>query len=560
MIKKLIIYSICVSTIPFSYGQFNDPLRQEENRLKNQKTQIESDNALFKAEKFLSKNTNKEVKEKEKSPTGKSYKINSISIDHNNEHIKLNFNPILKKYENRDLTTSQILDLIKELTEVLNHAGYSTSAIGLKDNDISEGKLKLIIHWGKVKGYKVNNEFPSSFKDKAMLMTLPNLTEKPLNIFELDQLIELTNKANKSTSIRIIASEELEQSYIDLETTRTSLPHFYLGFNNSGAENNANGKNQLTASVFGSDLVGINDYWSLSAGYRLYKHSKRDHQNNFSANYGLPIGFYNLDFRLSRSDYTRELQGNFGNYKSEGQNKNLGTRITYLLERNKYHIINVYGDIDLKKKKSYLINRLINDDKQNKATLGISVIGNLFNGKIYTNLSYSQGLNWFGAKKMAIKDNHAKTMHLLNLDITWDKDFILGKVFNYQVRFGGQYSPTTLLPDSQLSIGDEYTVRGFKGSYISGDSGFYLSQTLTLPFYPQKSYLYSISPFIGFDWGKVIQMKPLKQTNISGFAMGIKANNPYFSTAVTYAKPLKNISNNPNGNKHVMYLNMSVFF
>ncbi|MDG6897708.1 hypothetical protein A6A19_06890 [Actinobacillus delphinicola] len=399
MIKKLTIFSIVIGTIPFSYGQFKDPLRQEESRLKNQKTQIESERALIKAEKFLSLHTTKEVKESQKAPTGKIYKINTISVDLNHENINLNFEPILKKYENRNLTTSQILALVKELTEVLKQAGYSTSAIGLKNNDISNGKLQFIIHWGKVKGYKVNNAIASSFKDKAMLSTLPDLTGKPLNIFELDQLIELTNRINKSTNIRILASEELEQSYIDLETKRTTLPHFYLGFNNSGAENNENGKNQLTASVFGSDLLGINDYWSLSSGYRLYKHSKRDHQNNFSANYGLPLGFYNLDLRLSRSDYSRELIGNFGRYKSEGKSKNAGARITYLLERNKYHIINLYGDIDFKKKENYLVNRLISNDKENRATLGISVIGNIFNGKIYTNLSYSQGLNWFNAKK-----------------------------------------------------------------------------------------------------------------------------------------------------------------
>lgn len=53
---------------------------------------------------------------------------------------------------------------------------------------------------------------------------------------------------------------------------------------------------------------------------------------------------------------------------------------------------------------------------------------------------------------------------------------------SYQFRLGAQYGFDSLYGENQFSIGDEYTVRGFKGGAGSGDRGFYISQTVTILF------------------------------------------------------------------------------
>lgn len=52
----------------------------------------------------------------------------------------------------------------------------------------------------------------------------------------------------------------------------------------------------------------------------------------------------------------------------------------------------------------------------------------------------------------------------------------------YQARIGAQYGFDSLYSENQFSIGDEYTVRGFKGGAASGDSGAYFHKPLASRF------------------------------------------------------------------------------
>ncbi|WP_130538637.1 ShlB/FhaC/HecB family hemolysin secretion/activation protein, partial [Pasteurella multocida] len=147
------------------------------------------------------------------------------------------------------------------------------------------------------------------------------------------------------------------------------------------------------------------------------------------------------------------------------------------------------------------------------------------------------------ANYSAYDANREKTLKLLSGSINWQRPISLfERAMNYQLRIGAQYGFDSLYSENQFSIGDEYTVRGFKGGAVSGDSGAYLSQTLTVPFYPQKAYLSQVSPFIGFDMGKVHIKSKHKTTTLVGFALGLKTQIKLFSLSLTYAQPMNGVS------------------
>ncbi|MDG6881366.1 hypothetical protein A6A21_02230 [Phocoenobacter uteri] len=476
------------------------------------------------------------------------------------QDIGLDFQPVIARYQDKSLTKSQILTLVKELTEVLYSKGYSTSAIGLKDKNIADGHLKFIVHWGWVKGFLVNGQSANTFKDRAMLSTLPTLTQQPLSVFDIDQIVEITNGVNKSAQVKVIPSDEVAKSYLNVETARNSLPRFSLGFNNSGAGNNANGRNQLTTTVSASDLLGINDSWSFSTGYRLYDKSKQNNQHNYTLNYSQPFGFYTLDLKLSHSDFDKALQGRNGTYSNEGKTQTANLKLSRILVRDRDSMLTAYGELEFKKKKNYVVNRLTNDHLYSKLDLGLSHLTTLWGGKLHSDIHLSQGLHWFGSKPTAYLNNKDRNLQLLAGSVNWHKAFVWSRPLNYQLRIAGQYSKLGLLSDNQFSIGDEYTVRGFKGGVASGERGFYVSQTLSMPFYPQKNYLSTISPFIGLDWGQTHQ-KALKQHNkLMGLALGFKAQAKNISLSVTYAKPLSNTLKDHSDRGGVVYFNSSVHF
>ncbi|VEI45896.1 LspB protein [Actinobacillus equuli] len=80
----------------------------------------------------------------------------------------------------------------------------------------------------------VNNEKPSTFKDRAMVSVLPNLKDKVFNVHDIDQFVEILNTNNKEAEIKVLASDEYAKSNLNIVTQRNSLPTLTLGFNNSG--------------------------------------------------------------------------------------------------------------------------------------------------------------------------------------------------------------------------------------------------------------------------------------------------------------------------------------
>lgn len=542
------------STIAHTNEQ--NPLTQELLRLKNKQQFENVDENFKKAQQFLEdKQTldEKTLSIPEGSATSK-YKITSIAIDLAGEKVSLNFDDVINAYKEQPLSTKVVFQLVKDLTEVLYRSGYVTSAIGLKSTKIKNGDLEFIVLWGKVNEVLVEGDKPMSFRDKAMVSVLPNLQGKILKVHDIDQMIEILNTTNKTAKVNVVASDEKGISNLNIERQRSIMPDFTVGFNNSGTENNKNGRNQVTASLSWSDLLGTNDSWHFSTGHRLYDYSRFNNQRNYSLTYTQPFSFSTLELKIAESGYKKALEGVTGSFASTGKTQTAAAKLSSVLLRDKETILTLYGEVEFKKRISYFTDILIGNYHNNKLNVGLSYVTNLGYGKLYTDLSYANGLRWFRADRSAYDTEGEKTLKLLSGSINWIRPISLfERAMNYQLRIGAQYGFDSLYSENQFSIGDEYTVRGFKGGAASGDSGAYLSQTLTVPFYPQKVYLSQISPFVGVDIGKVHLKQTHKVDTLAGIALGVKAQMKLLSLSMTYAKPLNGVGNVENRHKKPAY-------
>lgn len=553
--------AIAVCLLPFSYSvqAETNPLTQELQRLKHQEAAEDAQKALEKADQFLTPTTEKQPQEQivvdENLP-----KIDKISIDMLDIQANVDFQPIIHRYQGSNISSHQIFAISQAITEALYQAGYVTSAVGLKSKDLSDGHLQFIVYWGEVDQYLVNKKLPDTFKDKAMLSVLPSFKQNVFNVHQLDQFIEMMNTSNKSVQVDVKASEKEGKSNLNFVTSRRAWPILQLGYNTSGAENNANGRNQATLSVRMSDILGTNDEWSLSTGHRFYRQHSKNNQLNYSISYTQPFSFYTLETKLAKSSYEREVKGINDSYSSSGRTNTLNVKLSRMLFRNKESILSLYNELEFKKRINYIVQREVLNRHENKWSVGLSYTTNLLKGKLYSELTYANGLNWSGADSLAYSEKGDKTLRVVSGNMTWSRPIELFKRnTNYQLRIGAQYSPYHLYSDNQFSLGDEYTVRGFKGGIISGENGAYLSQTFSVPFYPQKYAISQITPLIGFDIGQVRHKSNLPRETISGFATGIKATiSNRLSLALSYAKPLKDVKHNKN--KSVYYFNGSVSF
>lgn len=540
----------------FVYPNEQNPLAQELSRLKNKQQFEHVDENFKKAQQFLEDKQATEEKtfSLPEGAAASKYKITSVAIDLAEENVSLDFEEVIEAYKDQPLSTKVVFQLVKDLTEVLYRAGYVTSAIGLKHPKIQSGDLEFIVLWGKVNDVLVEGEQAMGFRDKAMVSVLPNLKGNILKVHDIDQLVEILNTTNKSAKVNVVASEQKGISNLNIERQRSIAPDLTIGFNNSGTDGNKNGRNQVTASLSWSDLLGTNDSWHFSTGHRLYDYSRFNNQRNYSLTYSQPIGFSTLELKVSESGYKKALEGGRGVFASTGKTQTGAVKLSNVLLRNKETILTLYGEVEFKKRISYFTDIQIGHYHNNKANVGLSYVTNLGYGKLYADLSYANGLRWFNADRSAYDEKGEKTLKLLSGSINWTRPIAMfERTMNYQLRIGGQYGFDSLYSENQFSIGDEYTVRGFKGGAASGDSGAYLSQTLTLPFYPQKAYLSQISPFVGVDIGK-IHLKQTHQTEtLAGVAFGVKAQASALSLSFTYGQPINGVGTVKNSAKKPVY-------
>ncbi|MDP9500618.1 ShlB/FhaC/HecB family hemolysin secretion/activation protein [Bisgaard Taxon 45] len=557
-------FLLCQSTLV--YSQETNPLTQELLHLKNKQQFEQVDENFKKAQQFLE---DKQAVEKETTSTlatesldNTSKKITRITVDLGGQNVSLNIDEIRQRYLNKPLSTKVVFQLVKDLTDLLYRSGYVTSAIGLKNPKIKNGDLDFVVLWGTVNDILVAGEKATDFKDKAMLAVLPNLKNKLLNVYDIDQMVEILNTTNKIAKVNVVASQQKGASNLSIERQRSDWPDVTLSVNNSGTENNANGRNQASLNVAWSDLFGTNDRWSFSTGYRFYKQSKANQQRNYALSYIQPLSFSTLELKLAESEYKKTLQGENDVYTSSGKTQTATLKLSQVLLRNKETILSVYGELEFKKRLSYFSDIEIGDYHNNKLNVGLSYVTNLGYGKLYSDIAYANGLRWFGADYSAYDTKREKTLKLLSGSVNWLRPIVMfDRSMTYQARIGAQYGFDSLYSENQFSIGDEYTVRGFKGGAASGDSGAYFSQTLSMPFYPQKAYLSQISPFVGVDIGKVHVKQSHQTDTLAGFALGLKGQVRLFNFSFTYAQPLNTVKKvKPQNKKPVYYVNGSISF
>lgn len=539
----------------------SDPLVQENQRLKHQGIVEASQEGLKKAETLLNRSSSTSSKNITLSEIDQNLPIiQKISIDNASFIDNEELYQVVKPYEGRNLTSNQIFEISQQLTEALYRRGYVTSAVGLKSVDTTDGHLQFVIYWGKIDQLLVNKHLPRSFKDKAMLAVLPKFKDDVFNIHQIDHLIETLSTSNKSATIDVLPSEQNGKSHLNFNVNRHSLPSFVLGFNMSGVENNANGRNQATLALRMGDLLGTNDEWNLSFGHRFYRHHKQNNQMNYSIGYTQPFSFYTLETKLAQSDYERRVNGLNGSYVSSGNSQTITTKLSRLLFRDKINIFTAYSELEFKKRVNYLVNRKVLNRQENKLSIGLSYITNLWKGRLHSEVSYVNGLNWSGSDPLAYGLKGNKTLRILSGNVTWQRGLPISTYLaNYQLRIGGQYSAYYLYSDNQFSLGDEYTVRGFKGGAISAESGAYISQTLSLPLHFKKYGISPITPSIGIDIGQVYPKGKQSTKTIAGISAGLKTTlYQRLSLSLGYAKPLINIEHRKNNS--VYYFNGSISF
>lgn len=393
------------------------------------------------------------------------------------------------------------MDLLKEIVEKANNVylnnGYITTRVKIKvPQNLEDGKLELEILNGYIENIKLNE---NRFRDKtAVLTAFPFMKNKMLKLSDIEQGIKQMNALQSNDAkMKILPGEEYGKSIVEITNIPKKRFELVVGYDNMGQENT--GRDRGKANIYFDNLFGIND--ALSFNYQDTLNDDRD--KKYSKSYGgevsIPFGYYTFSYNLSFSEYLNTVAGSSSTFKSSGETETS----TYALKRDLYSnrkgSLSLKGTLMLKDDKNYIEDVKLDRSSKKLSVFrfGIDRVWNIRQGYIFSNFTYNKGLDKFGAIENAMAQ-----FEKYNFMVNSTKYFYIGeKQFSYNIKLNGQYTDDMLYGSEKLSLGDLYSVRGFKDDSISGEQGISLSNTLTYKFKSESFIINNSSIYTGLDFG-----------------------------------------------------------
>jgi hemolysin activation/secretion protein len=496
----------------------------------------------------------KEDKEKKKEITepvgdGTGFFISKIIIENSEQLSDREKDNLIGPYLNRVIAINDITLLVGSITNRLVEKGYITSRVKVPvDQQLKSGVLVLTV----VKGYIANiKPEEDSLSTRMQVFTaFPLLEGKYLNIEDLDYGVEQMNRLrSNNATMKILPGEELGFSDIIIYNEQGERLTLDIGVDNLGQKNTGEKRGKISAGF--ENPFNIND--SISADYTTSLNTDIDRKYNrsWSFNYSFPLGYWSFSSTYSRSEYMQYVYGLSRDFRSSGIDTSIVFGADRMLGRIKDNRFKGRASLTLKDKKNFIEDAIV-ESSSRKLTIvrfGLDYNTFIYGGYFSANAFYNRGLELFGAYKddgdMEIETPRAQ-FEKYDMSLMWNRSFMLfGQSFGYLFNLTGQWGMETLYSSEKISIGDMNTVRGFKGSSISGDRGFYIRNDFSVfDFSRLWNPLKGVKYFVAYDYGYAVERTGRDanfgagEGSVMGWATGISYSSGVADMSVTYARQL----------------------
>ena len=261
-------------------------------------------------------------------------------------------------------------------------------------------------------------------------------------------------------------------------------------------------------------------------------------------NYSFSLASYLLEFIKSYSTYRQGVDGINDQYLSNGNTHGYRVRLSKMLMRNQSNKLKASFQIHHKSRKNYFESVLVETSsyKTTHVQADLSHTKILPWGQIVTKASAYRGTRMLGARddKYAYEESDYERpaqyefkKYTLNSNLHYKFN---DPTYTFDTTLHIQYADDNLFSADKLSLGSDYSVRGYSGNYY-GNKGWYFHNNFT-----KKIGNYSL--YLGLDYGKM----PCSYDNenacgeMYGSGIGFRSNHKYFSSDLSVVRPLKSLS------------------
>ena len=564
--KKVITYIFLVFSILSFSNTFNEnederTILRKEQRLEQERIQEKYENSRD----SYQKDTKIEVDKNEL-----KFYISKINLfDDENLLNEIEKENILSKYENKKLGSTDISNILVELTNRLIEKGYVTSTASLSENNnLNSETLNLKIISGKIEKIILNEDDSLDKLKKYFLVSTKE--EKVLNVRDLDTTTENFNylEANNMT-MEIIPSDKENYSIIKLKNEMKDKFTISLLTNNYG-EDNQNGIWRGGTSINIDSPLGIGD--RLYFSYMTVHKKKADRSwkrttESLKPGEILPIGpkgydprkdtlpyrreldLYNFRYTMKFRDYTLSLGSSRSEnissfytpttiYDMETMSSNFSVNLDKILWRNQKSKLSLGVGLKRKHNKSYIEDTLLSDRILTIGDISLNGTTVFYGGIFGITLDYERGLRALGASNTP-KAEFKK----YSLNLNYYKP--LTKKLVYRFNTLTSHSKDVLYASEKQSIGGVGSVPGYhRRGNIMGDRAIEIENELSYKIIDSEK-MGRLSPYISYSYGAVRNNKNPSvygKGYVSGASIGLRYSMKYLDIDLAYAKALSHSS------------------
>ncbi|WP_300002423.1 ShlB/FhaC/HecB family hemolysin secretion/activation protein [uncultured Cedecea sp.] len=454
------------------------------------------------------------------------------------------------------MTLQDIQLRVRDITQDHLSRGFITSQAWLPEQDISGGDLVIAVTEGKVESIRLDDH-----QERALQMAFPGVEGKILNLRDIEQGLEQLNRlSSRQLTIDILPGSREGFSRIKLVPVSQHFPvSLNMSLDNSGQKSTGSG--QMNALLTVDNPLNLADQWTLAAGRDSEFHRDR-RSSSLQAGVSVPYGYWLFSGQYAWSDFYQTLAvgGSPVNWRYQGtvESQRLSASRTLLRDGKQRLVL----DMALSRRKTE--NRLggvrleVSSPTLSSVTAGLSYSRSMAGGYLTFAPSFSRGLAVGGAASddRAYSDLPRSEFRRLSASGSWF--YPLTPSLYWLTSAYGQTSPDNLYSSERLSVGGQYSVRGFKEQYLSGNRGGYWrnelnQQLLTLPFTDGM-----LSATAAVDIGHVVSQKGITDGGtLSGASLGLGLSGKQLSQSLTVGIPLS-WPGSLNPDKHVVYWQATV--
>lgn len=453
---------------------------------------------------------------------------------------------LLEPFVGRCISVTQLNEVLKAITDHYIQEGLVTSRAYLPQQDLSQGRLQVLVVEGKLENLK--SAADSGLSTRELAMAFPGSEGQKLNLREIEQLLDQLNRLQSNQAqMEITPGNVVGGSDVLVKNTPQKPWRASLARHNDGQK--STGEQQWGVGLDWDSPLGLADQLNLRSGHDAVSDHQRTYQSNM-LNYNLPWGWWNFSYAYSESEYRTLGQGAGFDFKYTGESQTHQFRAERVIQRDAQGKTSLIAGLSHLRTRNFIEDSELANGGQRITEAQVGFVHGRIVGSGFANLELGmqQGIGALDAMGDGHPAGNEPTARYRKYTATLSflQPFQIGEErFSFTSLATGQRSEDMLYNSQRISISGQSAVRGYKEQFLSGDSGGYWRNDLrwirpvTLGWLQPVLQQYGMG--LGYDQGVIRHDTNSGGQNgrVSSSSLELFARGKYLTAGVTFAHSLE---------------------